>query len=89
MRRLTAALITVAPLSCAGAAPARAASVKISSCYDGDTRRTTSGERIRLGCIDTPELRGKYAQPVVRNNCPESPTPVPRRQGRHGAAYYH
>ena len=39
------------------------ASVLISSCYDGDTCRTTAGERIRLACIDTPELRGKRAQP--------------------------
>ena len=56
MRRLTAALITVSLLSSAWAAPARAANVTISSCYDGDTCRTTSGERIRLACIDTPEL---------------------------------
>ena len=65
MRRLTAALITVALLSSAWAAPARAASVTIRSCYDGDTCRTTNGERIRLACIDTPELRGKYAQPAA------------------------
>ena len=32
--------------------------VKISSCYDGDTSRTSTGEKIRLACIDTPELRG-------------------------------
>ena len=38
-------------------------SVTIKSCYDGDTCRTTSGEKIRLACIDTPELRGKGAQP--------------------------
>ena len=38
-------------------------SVTIRSCYDGDTCRTTAGERIRLACIDTPELRGKRAQP--------------------------
>ena len=37
--------------------------VTIRSCYDGDTCRTTNGERIRLACIDTPELRGKRAQP--------------------------
>ena len=37
--------------------------VTIRSCYDGDTCRTTDGERIRLACIDTPELRGKRAQP--------------------------
>ena len=40
------------------------ASVVISSCYDGDTCRTTAGERIRLACIDTPELRGKRANPI-------------------------
>ena len=37
--------------------------VTIRSCYDGDTCTTTTGERIRLACIDTPELRGKRAQP--------------------------
>ena len=37
--------------------------ITIRSCYDGDTCRTTEGERIRLACIDTPELRGKRAQP--------------------------
>tara|TARA_B100000900_G_scaffold370322_1_gene348748 strand:+ start:586 stop:939 length:354 start_codon:yes stop_codon:yes gene_type:complete len=39
------------------------ASVVIASCYDGDTCRTNTGERIRLACIDTPELHGKRAQP--------------------------
>ena len=38
-------------------APAHAwPSVTIRSCYDGDTCRTTKGERIRLACIDTPEV---------------------------------
>ena len=37
--------------------------VSIRSCYDGDTCRTTTGEKIRLACIDTPELRGKRAKP--------------------------
>ena len=40
------------------------ASVLIASCYDGDTCRTTAGEKIRLACIDTPELRGSRANPV-------------------------
>ena len=40
------------------------ASVAISSCYDGDTCRTSTGEKIRLACIDTPELRGKRADPI-------------------------
>ena len=37
----------------------------IASCYDGDTCTTTNGERIRLACIDTPELRGNRAQPEL------------------------
>ena len=39
-------------------------SVFIASCYDCDTCRTSSGDGIRLACIDTPELRGKRADPV-------------------------
>ena len=39
--------------------------VVIASCYDGDTCTTTTGERVRLACIDTPELRGKSAEPVA------------------------
>ena len=39
-------------------------SVVITTCYDGDTCTTTSGERVRLACIDTPELVGKRAKPV-------------------------
>ena len=35
----------------------------INSCYDGDTCTTTSGEKIRLACIDTPEIRGEKADP--------------------------
>ena len=41
------------------------ASVAIASCYDGDTCTTTTGERVRLACIDTPELVGKRAEPVT------------------------
>ena len=40
------------------------ASVVIASCYDGDTCTTTKGERIRLACIDSPELSGERAEPV-------------------------
>ena len=36
----------------------------IQSCYDGDTCTTTNGEKIRLACIDTPELKGKRADPI-------------------------
>ncbi len=35
----------------------------IKSCYDGDTCTTIDGEKIRLACIDTPELKGKKANP--------------------------
>ena len=38
--------------------------VIIKSCYDGDTCTTTKGEKIRLACIDTPELKGPKAKPV-------------------------
>ena len=37
----------------------------IKSCYDGDTCTTIDGEKIRLACIDTPELKGKKADPIV------------------------
>ena len=43
------------------------ASVVIASCYDGDTCTTTTGERVRLACIDPPELTGKGAEPVPTN----------------------
>ncbi len=36
----------------------------IDHCYDGDTCTSTKGEKIRLACIDTPELRGKRANPI-------------------------
>mgnify|MGYP001472968472 CR=1 FL=1 len=32
-------------------------------CYDGDTCTSSEGEKIRLACIDTPEIRGKRAKP--------------------------
>ena len=38
--------------------------IVIRSCYDGDTCTAISGERIRLACIDTPELEGNNAKPV-------------------------
>ena len=47
------------------AAPACAyPSVTIKSCWDGDTCRTSTGEKVRLACIDTPELTGPRADPV-------------------------
>jgi endonuclease YncB( thermonuclease family) len=45
-------------LTCASALfilPVQADTVK--SVYDGDTFTTSSGEKVRLACIDTPEMR--------------------------------
>ena len=41
----------------------RIPTIIIKSCYDGDTCTTIDGEKIRLACIDTPELKGKNAKP--------------------------
>jgi len=38
--------------------------VFIKNCYDGDTCTSANGEKIRLACIDTPELKGSRAKPV-------------------------
>ena len=37
--------------------------ILIEDCYDGDTCISSKGEKIRLACIDTPEIKGKNAQP--------------------------
>ena len=37
--------------------------ITIKGCYDGDTCTSSEGEKIRLACIDTPEIRGKRAKP--------------------------
>ena len=37
--------------------------VLIDSCYDEDTCITTSGVKIRLACIDAPEIKGPKADP--------------------------
>ncbi len=36
----------------------------IKNCHDGDTCTTITGEKIRLACIDAPELKGKKADPI-------------------------
>ena len=43
----------------------------IKSCYDGDTCTTIDGEKIRLACIDTPELKGKRANPIAAKEARE------------------
>jgi len=39
-------------------------SVFIKSCYDGDTCTAIDGEKIRLACINTPELKGENSETV-------------------------
>ena len=36
----------------------------IEKCYDVDTCTTKNGEKIRLACIDAPEIQGKNAEPI-------------------------
>ena len=38
--------------------------VLINNFYDGDTCTTSKGEKIRLACIDTPELKGRNANTI-------------------------
>ncbi len=42
---------------------AKSEKIIIENCYDGDTCTTINKEKIRLACIDTPEIRGKRADP--------------------------
>ena len=64
MRMLRSAAISSAGLLLVLGSPAAALeTITIRSCYDGDTYTTNAGEKIRLACIDTPEMRGKRAQP--------------------------
>ena len=62
--RSTAIGMVAVMLLGASAPDAALETVTIRDCYDGDTCLTTAGERIRLACIDTPELRGKRADPI-------------------------
>ena len=63
MKLRPAAIGSAALLLVLGSPAAALETITIRSCYDGDTCRTTTGEKIRLACIDTPEMRGKRAQP--------------------------
>ena len=39
--------------------------VFIKDWYDGDTCTTINGEKIRLACIDAPELKGRKPDPIL------------------------
>ena len=64
MNRLLLALLAAIALSNSESAFASFPFVFIKECYDGDTCNTLKGEKIRLACIDTPELKGWKAAPI-------------------------
>jgi len=64
MKRLLLPLVAALALATSESAFASLPSVFIKDCYDGDTCTTLKGEKIRLACIDTPELKGWNADPI-------------------------
>ena len=64
MNRLLLALLAAVALSNSQSAFASFPFVFIKECYDGDTCNTLKGEKIRLACIDTPELKGWKADHI-------------------------
>ena len=57
-------LTLIFSITCAKSTIASLPKVFIKTCYDGDTCTTFKGETIRLACIDTPELKGRNANPI-------------------------
>ena len=64
MKRLLLLLLAVIYLPISESEFASLPIVFIKDCYDGDTCTTSKGEKIRLACIDTPELKGWKADPI-------------------------
>ena len=64
MKRLLLPLLAALALSSSESSFASLQFVFIKECYDGDTCTTLKGEKIRLACIDTPELKGWKADPI-------------------------
>ncbi len=62
MKRISIITIFIILIGCSK--PLGKDSVVIQDCYDGDTCTTITGEKIRLACIDTPELKGERADPI-------------------------
>ena len=58
MKRLLLAVLAAIALLTSESSLASFSIVFIKDCYDGDTCTTLKGEKIRLACIDTPELKG-------------------------------
>ena len=59
-----AILVSFVLIGYSSATNAKLPTTIIKSCYDGDTCTTIDGERIRLACIDTPELKGPKARSI-------------------------
>ena len=64
MKPLLLPLLAAIALPASESAFASLPNVFIKDCYDGDTCTTLKGEKIRLACIDTPELRDWKADPI-------------------------
>ena len=64
MKQLLVTFLAAISLPASESAYASLPTVFIKDCYDGDTCTTLKGEKIRLACIDTPELKGKRADPI-------------------------
>jgi len=64
MKRLLLPLLASFLLPASESVFASLPNVLIKECYDGDTCTTFKGEKIRLACIDTPELIGWKADPI-------------------------
>ena len=65
MKLLLIIFLAAIPLPASESAFASLPTVFIKDCYDGDTCTTLKGEKIRLACIDTPELKGWNADPIL------------------------
>ena len=65
MKKLLLTLLAAITLPPFVSAFASLPNVFIKNCYDGDTCTTLKGEKIRLACIDTPELKGLNANPFL------------------------
>ena len=49
-------LLLLAPATVAGASDQRLPLVRFQGCYDGDTCTTTEAEKLRLACINAPDI---------------------------------
>ena len=49
-------LLLLAPATVAGASDQRFPLVRFQGCYDGDTCTTTEAEKLRLACINAPDI---------------------------------